>query len=81
MQLSFLSGYRVLDTSKVQVWGMDIDLERMETLDPIFEGEEKYLKCVISYETDSRLRVKIFNPNKSRYEVLFSVTLIIVMFI
>jgi hypothetical protein len=48
---------------------MEIDLERIDTFDEIFPDEEKRLKCVISYETDSRLRVKIFNPDKKRYEV------------
>lgn len=48
---------------------MEIDLERRDELDKIFDTEEDTLKCVISYETDSRLRVKIYNPDDHRYEV------------
>ena len=49
---------------------MEIDLERIDELDKIFASEADRLKCVISYETDSRLRVKIFDPNSpDRYEV------------
>ncbi|XP_063681352.1 probable maltase-glucoamylase 2 isoform X2 [Bolinopsis microptera] len=51
---------------------MEIDLERIDALDSIFPDEVKTLKCIISYETDSRLRVKIFDPAKERYEVPMS---------
>ena len=64
-----MTGYRVTN-STVQLWGMEIDLERIDELDKIFASEADRLKCVISYETDSRLRVKIFDPNSpDRYEV------------
>ncbi|KAL5254076.1 hypothetical protein ACHWQZ_G013739 [Mnemiopsis leidyi] len=62
-------GYRVLETSTVKESGMELDLERLDKLNPLFKDEAKSLKCIISYETDSRLRVKIFNPNEDRYEV------------
>ena len=62
-------GYRVANSS-VTPSGMEIDLERKTAHDRIFESEEPALKCIISYETDSRLRIKIYNPDKTdRYEV------------
>ena len=51
---------------------MEIDLERIDALETIFPDEVKSLKCIISYETDSRLRVKIFDPAKERYEVQYT---------
>ena len=50
---------------------MEIDLERIDALETIFPDEVQTLKCIISYETDSRLRVKIFDPAKERYEVQY----------
>ena len=64
-----MSGYRVLETSTVKESGMELDLQRLDNLHPLFEDEVMQLKCVISYETDSRLRVQIFDPKKDRYEV------------
>lgn len=54
---------------------MELDLERLDKLNPLFKDEAKSLKCIISYETDSRLRVKIFNPNEDRYEVIKQILL------
>jgi len=65
-------GYKV-SKSNVTSAGMEIDLARIESKVKLSQSEESVLKCIISYETDSRLRVKIYNPNEeSRYEVPIS---------
>ena len=57
---------------------MEIDLERIAALETIFPDEVQTLKCIISYETDSRLRVKIFDPAKERYEVQYITSILTV---
>eukprot|EP00116_Pleurobrachia_bachei_P019094 sb/3479356/ len=62
-------GYRV-ENSTVTVFGMEFDLVRNEQIPKMYTTEVDQLKCVISYETDSRLRVRIFDPkDKDRYVV------------
>ena len=64
-------GYRVVN-STVTVFGMEFDLVRNEEVPKMYTTEADVLKCVISYETDSRLRVRIFNPDDpDRYVVRF----------
>ena len=66
---SIFLGYKV-SNSNITSAGIEIDLVRKESKEKISNSEENVLKCIISYETDSRLRVKIFNPNEDhRYEV------------
>jgi alpha-glucosidase len=63
-------GYKVANPPALSENGMSLDLQLIDPVGPAFYGKDiPQLKVDVSFQTQDRIRVKIYDPNNARWEV------------
>ncbi|XP_059156797.1 uncharacterized protein LOC131941537 [Physella acuta] len=65
----FPTNYNGYNATEVLITSNGIDATLVRTTNTFFSTDVKTLKLKVEYQTDTRLRIKFYDPNNARYEV------------